>query len=670
MKNSIKFKLGLVMGGFVALILVIIGMTFWTVNAQKSDGLVINMAGRQRMLSQRVTKEVMAMLQGKVKKADVLATADLFDKSLNALISGDPPQGIPPTKEPDIVAQLNEVKSIWGVFKLNLGGIIGIKDEKSGIYDHLASRNIPLLKAMNGTVTMMEKKGLAPKTINLAGKQRMLSQKMTKEALGLDMGTATAEEFLGTVSLFDRTLRGLRNGDIELGLKPIKDAAILTQLGKVETEWQPFETNAERLVKVSKEANQYLSYILANNVPLLKEMNKAVGMYEAASLGKIKRLKVVQIVLLLVTGAVFAGGWVYLSNVIIKPVKEIAEVAQSVADGDLTGEDITIHSQDEMGMLAKTVNTMKENLSKMIGNIRENANQVALGSNQLASGTADFSQRITEQSSSVEETSSTVEEISAGVGQNADSCRQANKLSVECRNKAEEGGKVMGNMMASIKEINGSSKQISEIINVIQEISFQTNLLALNAAVEAARAGEQGKGFAVVAVEVRNLAQRSAQAAKEITSLIQDNVKKAENGSQLTEMTQANLEEIITSVKKLSDLISEINVSSQEQASGVEQVNKAISQMDQVTQQNSSLVEEMSATGEELSGQARMLIDLVSTFKVSTNGVGGSYVAPSQSNVTQLREADEKAEDAIVPISKAEDMPKAVGIGTEGFVEL
>jgi methyl-accepting chemotaxis protein len=305
-----------------------------------------------------------------------------------------------------------------------------------------------------------------------------------------------------------------------------------------------------------------------------------------------------------------------ISQGISSRVKAIAEVAEAIAKGDLTKE-AAVRGGDEIGAMAASFEDMQKNLMHTVSQVREASSQVSVAANQIASGNQDFSQRITEQSASVEETASTMEEMASAVRQNADSSREANKLALEARKSAENGGNVMGDMIMAMGEINKSSKKISEIISVIDEIAFQTNILALNAAVEAARAGEQGRGFAVVAVEVRNLAQRSATAAKEISALIKDSVQKVEDGQQLVNASKSNLDEIITHVKRVADLVGEISAASQEQADGIEQVNKAISQMDQVTQQNASLVEEASATAEEMSAESKQLLELVSFFKTS-----------------------------------------------------
>ncbi len=245
------------------------------------------------------------------------------------------------------------------------------------------------------------------------------------------------------------------------------------------------------------------------------------------------------------------------------------------------------------------------------------AGEVASSAQQLASASEELSSGAQEQASSIEETSATLEEITATVKQNADNARQASQLAAGSRDAAEKGGQVVASAVEAMKEINDASKNIAEIITTIDEIAFQTNLLALNAAVEAARAGEQGRGFAVVAAEVRSLAQRSATAAKEIKRLIQDTVRKVENGSELVNRSGHTLNEIVASVKRVTDIVGEIAAASAEQATGIEQVNKATAQMDQVTQANSSQTEELSATAEELSGLAESLQEVVARFKLT-----------------------------------------------------
>jgi methyl-accepting chemotaxis protein len=304
-----------------------------------------------------------------------------------------------------------------------------------------------------------------------------------------------------------------------------------------------------------------------------------------------------------------------LMDAVVDPIRESKRVMESLAQGDLT-ETIEANYQGEFGELAESINSSITNLYKMVGEIRSGCASISSAASEIAQGNTDLSQRTEEQASSLEETASSMEEMTGTVKQNADNARQANQLASAAREQAERGGDVVKRAVGAMSEINTSSKKISDIIGVIDEIAFQTNLLALNAAVEAARAGEQGRGFAVVAGEVRNLAQRSAGAAKEIKSLIKDSVEKVDEGSKLVDESGDTLEEIVTAVKKVSDIIAEIAAAGQEQSSGIEQVNKAVMQMDEMTQQNAALVEEAASASESMEEQAKSLQQLVAFFTI------------------------------------------------------
>ncbi len=322
--------------------------------------------------------------------------------------------------------------------------------------------------------------------------------------------------------------------------------------------------------------------------------------------------------LALVIGIAFAIG---ITRSITGPIKVAVTVAQTVAAGDLSSR-IDVRSTDEIGLLLESLKNMNDSLLNVVGQVRRGTDTIATASSQIAAGNLDLSSRTEEQASSLEETASSMEELTSTVKQNADNARQANLLALTASEVAIKGGAMVSQVVVTMSSINASSKKIVDIIGVIDGIAFQTNILALNAAVEAARAGEQGRGFAVVASEVRNLAQRSAAAAKQIKALIGDSVEKVETGAKLVDQAGATMDEIVESVKRVTDIMSEITAASQEQTSGIEQINQAISQMDEVTQQNASLVEEAAAAAEALQEQASNLSQVVSVFQLGATHAG------------------------------------------------
>ncbi len=333
-----------------------------------------------------------------------------------------------------------------------------------------------------------------------------------------------------------------------------------------------------------------------------------------------------------------AEGMNHLFDAVVSPIRENNRVMSALSTGDLR-EEMTGEFDGEYAEMQEALNLTVVNLRDMVGKIKLSSGSIVSAASEIAEGNTDLSQRTEEQASSLEETASSMEELTSTVRQNADNAKQANQLALEAREQAEKGGEVVKKAVVAMTKINTSSKKIADIIGVIDEIAFQTNLLALNAAVEAARAGEQGRGFAVVAGEVRNLAQRSASAAKEIKTLIQDSVSKVDDGSQLVDQSGKTLDEIVNSVKKVSDIIAEISAASQEQSTGIDQVNKAVAQMDEVTQQNAALVEEAAAASESMDEQARGLQNLMDFFTINDgmSSVGANTTrAPSIARTPQV----------------------------------
>ncbi len=352
-----------------------------------------------------------------------------------------------------------------------------------------------------------------------------------------------------------------------------------------------------------------------------------------------------------------------LIRAIVRPLKEVEDISMAVSSGDLTRR-IDVRSDDEIGRVLQAVKNLNGNMRGIVADVRGGVGNIATSAQEVAAGGNDLAQRTQESASALEETASSMEEMTSTTKQNADNARQANQLATGARDQAEKGGEVVSKAVGAMNEINASSKKIADIIGVIDEIAFQTNLLALNAAVEAARAGEQGRGFAVVASEVRNLAQRSAGAAKEIKGLISDSVEKVKTGSKYVDESGKTLGEIVGSVKKVTDIVAEIAAASQEQSSGIDQVNKAVMQMDEMTQQNAALVEESSAASRAMEEQAKNLDTMMQFFRLGAND-GAARVSevrrPRPVDTSGGADAGRKKARLVTPAaprSKAAPLPK------------
>jgi methyl-accepting chemotaxis protein len=433
----------------------------------------------------------------------------------------------------------------------------------------------------------------------------------------------------------------------EAGAKAVADAR-----QQIDTQWKAYVstelidqekaliTKAEPLMKAADQAAEKLSALMkggdaeALRAYAAKEMYPAIDPigdvvnslvqvqldvaakeYETGEADAVAVLwRNVTISVVVVIGAALAA-WALIGS-IIRPLSRAIQVAEAVAGGDLS-QHIDVRSTDETGQLLAALKRMNDGLVGIVGQVRSSSESIATGSAQIANGNADLSQRTEEQASNLQQTAASMEQLTATVKNNADTARAANQLAASASGVAAQGGEVVGQVVATMDQITQASNRIADIIGVIDGIAFQTNILALNAAVEAARAGEQGRGFAVVAGEVRSLAQRSAQAAKEIKTLIGDSVGKVEAGSQLASDAGKTMDDIVSQVRRVTDLIGEITAASDEQSQGIGQIGDAVAQLDQVTQQNAALVEESAAAAESLKQQAAKMNEVVSAFRLA-----------------------------------------------------
>ncbi|MBV8667097.1 MAG: HAMP domain-containing protein [Burkholderiaceae bacterium] len=378
-------------------------------------------------------------------------------------------------------------------------------------------------------------------------------------------------------------------------------------------------------------ASRIKKFIEGGEVLNKKSAADALEQYQA------KRLLVVALTAVVVVVAVFWAYWIGRS--ITRPINYAVRVAKTVASGDLTSR-IEVQSSDEVGELMESLKQMNDGLSRIVREVRNGTESIASASGEIAAGNMDLSARTERQAGSLEETASAMEELTSTVNENADNARQANQLAQGTSNIAADGGRVVSDVMITMAAINESSRKIVDIISVIDGIAFQTNILALNAAVEAARAGEQGRGFAVVAAEVRNLAQRSATAAKEIKALIVDSVDKVDAGDRLVTEAGATMEQIVKSVKQVTDIMAEITEASREQSAGLDQINNAVAEMDNTTQQNAALVEQAAAAASSMREQAANLLSLVGTFKLGNELATGVQAMREPAPLKQIGAAD------------------------------
>jgi len=348
----------------------------------------------------------------------------------------------------------------------------------------------------------------------------------------------------------------------------------------------------------------------------LAEFNFAAGK-DAAAQARAVYMQARVILAGLVAGGLAIGlvaAWA-ITRSVTAPLKHAAEATLAMAGGDLS-QPVRVQGRDEVSDVLRGLENMQTALRRIVGQVRTTSEAVASGSNQMASGNVDLSSRTEEQASALQETASSMEELGSTVRQNADNARQANQLVQGAASVATQGGEIVGQVVGTMQDINASSRKIADIIGVIDAIAFQTNILALNAAVEAARAGEQGRGFAVVATEVRQLAHRSAEAAREIKSLIGASVQRVEQGSVLVDRAGATMAQIVVSIKRVADIMGEISTASGEQSAGVDQVGNVVSKMDQATQRNAALAEQSAAAADSLKKQAQQLVQAVALFNL------------------------------------------------------
>jgi methyl-accepting chemotaxis protein len=477
---------------------------------------------------------------------------------------------------------------------------------------------------------------------------RIIEKEWVKAELTNTINATTRANARRTMELLitaDKTQVAKVNERIEANKKTISDAlATLDQLiylpegkallGRLKEARSKYVSSFSKVAKLLDDGkkDEAISTMNSETLPALDAMQEPINALTdlqkkivAASSDEVRQhintaraLLISLGVLGLLVGISFAY---WITRSITRPVNQALRIARTVASGDLSSH-IEVLTTDECGQLLQALQDMNDSLVDIVHKVRGGADAMGVSTSQIAAGNLDLSSRTEEQASALEETAASMEELSSTVTQNADNAKQANQLAQSASSVAIKGGEVVAQVVNTMKGINDSSKRIFDIISVIDGIAFQTNILALNAAVEAARAGDQGRGFAVVASEVRSLAGRSANAAKEIKTLINDSVERVEQGTALVDQAGTTMTEVVSSIRRVTDLMGEISAASSEQSQGVAQIGEAVAQIDLVTQQNAALVEEMAAAASSLKSQAQDLVGAVAVFKLA-QGQGG-----------------------------------------------
>ena len=447
-------------------------------------------------------------------------------------------------------------------------------------------------------------------------------------------------------------------------------AEYFTLVEKISTTFK--ESNAEEATKLLI-ANQPTINAAVDKIIKHREYNRMLGVNgNEIALKTQKNANWMSIALGLFALVITSAIALSLTRKIKTSLDQAIGVAEKIADGDLTTQ-IHVSGNDEIAQLMTSLSVMSKNLENICTELRHSTDAISTASTEIASGNLDLSSRTEQQAGALEETASSMEEMTSTVKQNSDNANHASKLAHTASTVATEGGKIVYEVVDTMGEINDSAKKIVDIISVIDGIAFQTNILALNAAVEAARAGEQGRGFAVVATEVRNLAHRSASAAKEIKTLIDTSVEKVDAGSKLVHQAGVAMSNIVSSIKKVNDVVNEISSANHEQSEGIEQINQAVIQMDETTQQNAALVEQTAAAASSLQDQAHKLKEVVSVFKLNDAGMSSAGVSRSHpvntNKVTELKRSLKSASHSTWDQPPMRPKISAVSNGTYGRIE-
>ena len=511
-----------------------------------------------------------------------------------------------------IVTSLMLVLAIFGLLQLTSGGLFfnALKNDKE---------NFTVLQTIRQQQSTLNASWVAllqtRNTLNRAGIRYMMDQSNIGSGATVNdlmqIASASLKQAEKNWAAYEALPRDPRQSDADaMEIKRNYDIyhgalAELIQLlgaGKINAFFdQPTQSYQDGFEK------QYVSYLQQNDKLYQMAVEDSNSSYSQAIWVLISVLIAVLVVIVAV--------WLNIKQTLISPLNRLIDNIRHIASGDLVKR-IEVQGTNEMGELADSLRHMQGELVRTVGDVRNGANAIYSGASEIAMGNNDLSSRTEQQAASLEETAASMEQLTATVKQNAENARQASHLALSASETAQKGGKVVDNVVQTMRDIAGSSQKIADIISVIDGIAFQTNILALNAAVEAARAGEQGRGFAVVAGEVRNLAQRSAQAAREIKSLIEDSVGRVEVGSTLVESAGETMGEIVNAVTRVTDIMGEIASASDEQSRGIDQVGLAVAEMDRVTQQNASLVEESAAAAAALEEQASRLTQAVAVFRI------------------------------------------------------